>query len=32
MYDNPEYKEYNRGTKKIIPKWLDDRFRHIEMK
>ena len=31
MYDNPEYKEYNRGTKKIIPKWQDDKFRHVEM-
>ena len=31
MYDNPEYKDYNRGTKKIIPSWWDDKFRHVEM-
>lgn len=31
MYANPEYKEYNRGTKKIIPKWWDDKIRQVEM-
>ena len=24
MYSNPEYKEFNRGSQKMIPKWWDD--------
>lgn len=24
MYDNPEYKEYNRGSHKFVPMWWDD--------
>lgn len=31
MYANPEYKDFNRGTKKLIPSWWDDKFRHVEM-
>lgn len=27
MYANPEYKEFNRGSHKIIPQWWDDRWR-----
>lgn len=27
MYDNPEYKEFNRGSPKLIPKWWDDKAR-----
>ena len=27
MYDNPEYKEFNRGTKKLVPSYWDDKIR-----
>lgn len=27
MYDNPEYKEFNRGTKKLVPSCWDDKIR-----
>ena len=27
MYDNPEYKEFNRGSPKVVPKWWDDKIR-----
>lgn len=31
MYGNPEYKEFNRGTKKEVPDgWWDDWYRHNE--
>lgn len=30
MYDNPEYKEFNRGSKKLVPSWWDDKFRHVD--
>lgn len=30
MYDNPEYKEFNRGSKKLVPSWWDDSFRHVD--
>lgn len=31
MYDNPEYKGYNRGSKKDLPLgWWDDWYRHNE--
>lgn len=30
MYDNPEYQEFNRGSKKLVPSWWDDKFRHVD--
>ncbi len=30
MYLNPEYKEFNRGSKKEIPQWWDDRTRRVQ--
>lgn len=30
MYSNPEYKNFNRGSKHNIPTWWDDRIRCIQ--
>ena len=30
MYNNPEYKEFNRGSKKEVPDWWDDRTRCVQ--
>lgn len=27
IYDDPEHKEFNRGTKKIVPSYWDDKIR-----
>ena len=30
MYANPEYKKFNRGSKKTVPNWWDDRKRIVQ--